>query len=395
MQEAAALNHLGRHDEAIASLQDVTNRFRTSSLAVEAQFQIGYTYETLLDSPEEARAAYEKVSTLPGRSIFKQQAMQRADALRSIAELEEEAGSGDAALEARADAAFRIAEILYLDRELLDEAIAEYEEVESQFSETRAAPRAAYALAYIRWKETGDSTQAQDMFRELVAQYPASPQARDAIDLLASQQADTSGLRELLVTPEPDTVIVPSMVDTLASVAVSPQDSMMISHVDSLGRLPDRRRISHVDSLGRLPDRRRISHVDSLRGVPDRPRTPSVDSLGRVPDSTGISFADSLAGAPDSTGISVADSLARVPDSSGVSFADSLARVPVDSVTVHDDSLRRSGLIPESPSELRRRARSDSIIRARESLEGPTAPDQPDTLPQEPPGSEPGEGEQP
>ncbi len=232
MQQAAALNRLGRNDEAISKLQEVTERYSASSVAVEAQFQIGYTYETELDSLAQASTAYEKASAMPGRSIFKEQASQRAAALKSIAELQQEEGSGDAALEARADAALRIAEILLLDRELAEEAKVKYREIEEQFPESRAAPRAGYALAYVQWKTEGDSLGAQQAFRDLVPRYPRSTQARDAIDLLVTQGADTSGLRALLVTPAPETTAVE--VDSLLSGEWGPADSTRGVDFDSL-----------------------------------------------------------------------------------------------------------------------------------------------------------------
>ncbi|MBD3162395.1 MAG: tetratricopeptide repeat protein, partial [Candidatus Eisenbacteria bacterium] len=214
LQQAAALNRLERHDEAIEILRDVTVRYGSNPFSIEAQFQIGYTYETLLDSLASAKAAYEKAVQMPGRSVFKNQARQRAVALQSLADLQQQEGSGDAALEQRAEAALRIAELLYLDRGLVPDAVEKYREVEEAFPEAKAAPRAAYALAYIRWKERADSVGALAEFRDLVERYPASTQARGAIDLLADFGADTAGLADLLVTPEPEE---PPVSDTTAA----------------------------------------------------------------------------------------------------------------------------------------------------------------------------------
>ena len=139
LETAAALNALSRHDEAIEVLRGIVARYASSAQAVEAQFQIGYTYETMLDSLDAARAGYDKVAQLAGRSIFKEQAAQRSAALRALAELQEKE-TGDQEVESRAEAALRIAEIFYLDRGLADEAIPKYRSVEQEFPETRAAP---------------------------------------------------------------------------------------------------------------------------------------------------------------------------------------------------------------------------------------------------------------
>lgn len=208
LQEAAALNKMGRPGEALETLRAILSRYGTSSYAIEAQFQIGYTYETILDSLEAARAAYEKVAQLPGRSVFRDQASQRAQAVRSFITLQKQAQTEDAAEESRAAAALRIAESLLLDRGLAKEAAEQYRKLESDFPKSRAAARAGYALAYIRWKEEKDSLGAQQEFRELVARYPDSPQARGAIKLLVSQGADTAGLNGLLRAIVPDSIQV-------------------------------------------------------------------------------------------------------------------------------------------------------------------------------------------
>jgi len=233
LQEAAALNQLGKSNEAIKTLKGILARYSTSNYAVEAQFQIGYTYETLLDSLDAARSAYEKAAQLPGRSAFKEQAAQRADAVRSFISLEKQAQKENAAEESRAAASLRIAESFLLDRGLVKEATDQYKKVEEEFPASRSAPRAAYALAYIRWKKQADSLGAQQGFRDLVRRYPASSQARSAIKLLANQGADTAGLDRLLQEILPDT-LAEAAADTAAGAATS--DTTMVGRApgDSL-----------------------------------------------------------------------------------------------------------------------------------------------------------------
>ncbi len=217
--EASALNKLQQNEEALRLLRDVVQRFNQSNYAVEAQFQIGYTYETLMDSLEAARNAYDKVAPLAGRSVFKDQAAARSKALQAQIELEKQAGEGDAQAEQRAAAALRVAEILLLDRELVDEAVARYQAVEKEYPESRSAPRAAYALAYVRWTKQGDSLGAQGQFRDLVKRYPSSLAARGAIAILAAQRADTAGLAGLL------SAVIPESTATLSEGSPSPSDS--------------------------------------------------------------------------------------------------------------------------------------------------------------------------
>jgi TolA-binding protein len=229
LQEAAALNQLGRMDEALTTLRWIMSRYGSSNYAVEAQFQIGYTYETLLDSLDAARNAYEKVAQLPGRSAFKEQAAQRADAVRAFINLQKQAQKEDAAKEARAAAALRMAESLLFDRGLTREAAEQYRKIEEEFPDTRTAARACYALAYIKWKKDADSLGAHDDFRALVGRYPDSPQARSAIDLLARHGADTTGLHGLLRAIVPDSIAmaVPDSASTAARDSSAVPDSIV------------------------------------------------------------------------------------------------------------------------------------------------------------------------
>lgn len=285
LQKAAALNEAGRHKDAIETLRDITTRFANTNYAVEAQFQIGYTYETMLDSLEAARTAYERASGMSSRSIFRDQAASRSKALQSQLELEQRAGAEDTQEEERASSALRLAEILLLDRGLVDEAAVKYREVEEQFSASRAAPRAAYARAYIRWKFQGDSLGAHQALRDLVARYPASRQARGAIDLLVAHAADTSGLRSLLVAlaPEPTEAEAPGQAAGEDSLG-APVDSLGVPiAVDSLN-VP-------VDSLSGIDGRPGMSRIDRTRpqgdeliGNPARRR----NVPGAPPDPFGI-----------------------------------------------------------------------------------------------------------
>jgi hypothetical protein len=246
---------------------------------VEAQFQVGYTYETL-DSLDAARAAYDKVGQVSGRSIFKEQAVQRAAALRALSELQQDEGSGDQALEKRADSALRIAEIFYLERGLPEEASEKYRKVQEEFPQTRAAPRAAYALAYMRWKVDHDSLGAQEELRSLIHLYPASTQARGALELLAQQGADTIGLAALLVALEPDTLaLADSLAAVAAAAAAAAADSLALA--DSTATMP-------VDSLSLPVDDPRMQRFpgefsDTLPRGPERLREPRPEDREREP----------------------------------------------------------------------------------------------------------------
>ncbi len=209
---ARAHNAAGRHDRALASLRTVTDKYRASSFTAEAQFQIGYTYEAYLDSVDAARRAYDEVGRLGGTSVFRDQATTRSRNLVQLQNLSTQARddstSGD---ESSADALLRIAELQLFSQSRLPEAAASYRRVIAEYPQSRSAPRAAYALAWIQLRrEEGKRDSALARLAELVHLYPSSPVARGAIDLLAAEGADTTGLAAQLVEPAPEPLPEPA-----------------------------------------------------------------------------------------------------------------------------------------------------------------------------------------
>ena len=272
---AQALNRQGRHFEAIETLDKVIETQKTSPYAHEAQYQIGYTYESYLDSLDAAEKAYEEAAKMNLRPAFRELAKNRVLDLRKLRALStQERSETDTDLEKRAGAALQIAELYYYSKRDVAAALIQYEKVIEDYPASRMAARAAYAIAWIQLQEEDLSDETGYVgLRDLVADYPESEQARSAISLLASAGADTSGLAELLVEPEPpadaEDLADPSLGPEAGRIGVSrlvggPPDSLGISPVllDSLGNRIGRaadprlsRRFSLVDSLGRpVPD---------------------------------------------------------------------------------------------------------------------------------------------
>lgn len=324
---AQAYNRAGAHEEALRSLRVVLDDHRETASAGEAAYLVGYTYESYLDSLPAAEKAYEEAASMSSRaSSFRDLARDRLTNLKRLIALSGEASEeGDADMEKAAEAALKIAELQYFSQDEVTEALGQYQRVLDQFPESRTAPRAAYAIAWIHLHEEDlPSDTAMVRLRDLVSEYPASDQARAAIDLLQSAGGDTVGLRSLLVQADPETVAVPfsatdslGMVDSLGM----PVDSLgMPIGADSLGAVPDSLRIGLGPRDRLRPDRRRFVDED---GVPsdslDEIRSVPADSPpgSSGPDSAGVerTRADSLAGSyfspPDS---SVADTMRTTPD---------------------------------------------------------------------------------
>ena len=313
---AQAYNATARYRDALTVLRTVVTKYPQSGYAPEAQFQIGYTYEVYLDSLDAARTAYDQVGRTGSASIFRDQAQTRSRNLAQLQTLSSQAQSDSAAgSDKQAESQLKIAELLLLSQNKVPEAMAKYLQIRADFPQSRSAPRAAYALAWIRLRRLeGQRDSALAAFSHLIRDYPSSPAARGALDLLVAEGADTVGLSGLVVETLPDTV---------EAETVPPTPPLPASSINRAGL--------GVEPPGVAPD--------SLR----RMRPPFPGARGRrgrtVPGSPGIPFSDTLR-AP--SGVSHSDTLRAL---SGVSHSDTL-RAP--SGVPHSDTLRGAPGIPLS-----------------------------------------------
>ena len=319
---AQAYNAQDRHEEAIEELREVIEFYKASPYATEAQYQIGYTYESYMDSLQAAETAYDDATRLSSQSSFRDLARTRLANVRKLISLSSEVTpSGDKDSDRKGEAALEIAELYYFAERKIDEALEQYERVIEEFGDTPSGPKAAYAIGWIHLKDKEDPVAAEQAFREVVFEFPASDQARKAIDLLIEEDADTTGLRAALVEPAPP------------EPEGSPADSLDAAS-DSLGLV--------ADSLG--------LGADSLRAV--------MDSLGALPDSL----------------------LSRVGRDSPMSRRDSLRAAREEALSIRADSLRRS-LDPSSPDSSGAAVRREvEFQRSRPTVPlKPPRPEAPDT----------------
>jgi TolA-binding protein len=307
---AQAYNATARHRDALTVLRAVVTKYPQSGYAPEAQFQIGYTYEVYLDSLEAARTAYDQVGRTGSASIFRDQAQTRSRNLAQLQTLSAQAQSDSAASsDKQAESQLKIAELLLHSQNKVPEAMAKYLQVRADFPQSRSAPRAAYALAWIRLRRMeGSRDSALAAFSELIRDYPSSPAARGALDLLVAERADTAGLGGLLMEILPDTVEA----ETEPSTPPVPESS--VSPGGSGG-----------EPAGVVPDslRRGLPPFPGARGLRGRvlPGTSSP-----LPDTlrggAGVPFPDTLRGG---AGVSLPDTLRGAP---GIPFSDTLRTPP-------------------------------------------------------------------
>jgi tetratricopeptide (TPR) repeat protein len=278
---ARAYNANGEHGKALESLRKVTSAYSSSSFTPEAQFQIGYTYETYMDSLDAARAAYDQAARIGASSVYREQAQQRSRNLQQLQTLRSAAQSDTATgADRAAEAQLRLAELYLLSQNKPEEALPLYRLILEQYPESRVAPRAAYAVSWtLLRRQEGMRDSALAGFADLVRRYPASAAARGAIDLLVDEKADTAGLGALLVALQPDTAAADTTADEAPAPAThGPQTSPGVLPPGLAPGLPDTtgaRLPAALDTSGA----RSRAPIDSAGGaipVPPDTASPSV-----------------------------------------------------------------------------------------------------------------------
>jgi TolA-binding protein len=221
---------IGRANEAIEGYKGLVDRYPHSAIAYEAQFRLGYLYESQLGDFEDAGREYEKLKSEPAPSEFQAQAGRRASNLATIKQYRSTLLADTT--QARARAAFLLAEIYYFQIERVDSALIQYEAVERGFQTSPYAAKAAFARLWIQTHDRGDTLAAAALTDTIAGRYRKTRYAESALylwrqwsgrndsrtALLDSLVAnpDTTVIRERLEPPEPPVTVAPA--DTLRRV---------------------------------------------------------------------------------------------------------------------------------------------------------------------------------
>jgi len=217
---------MGRTQEALKGYNDLVTRFPRTSVAYQAQFQIGYLYETAIQDLDAAGREYDKLKSQP-TSEFQAQAMRRSQSLAAIRTYRSALASDSTG--ARAHAAFMMAELNYFQLGKPDSAVTQYHRVETEFPHSVYAAKAAYARLWIATQDKGDTLEAMRIADMMGARYRGTPYAESALYLWKqwSGRTDerTALLDSLLANPDTSQVaaLEPEMADSAQ--AGAPVDS--------------------------------------------------------------------------------------------------------------------------------------------------------------------------
>ena len=171
---------LGRHADAIAGYRKLIEKSPRTAVAYEAQFQIGYLYEAAKGDLDQAAKEYDKLRS-EAPSEFQRQAARRAQNLTTLREFQATINADTT--QARARAAFRLAELYYFEMGRRDSAITQYREVEALFPASAYAPKSAYARLWIAAYDRNDTLAAQGLTDSIAQKYRGTRFAESALYL--------------------------------------------------------------------------------------------------------------------------------------------------------------------------------------------------------------------
>lgn len=333
MRMGTALLLAGKPAEALDRFSGVVQDYPKTALAAEAQYRIGFAYETGLDDFTRALEEYGKVKEQFGTSGFTQLAQQRADNLQRIEQFR--TGTGADSLAKKAEAAFLTAELYLFQLDKPDRALEEYRKVATDYAGTAVAGRAINAQAWVLSRKLDRKGAADSLFWQVVHRYPATEAqvaARDYLEMDGQHVPDS--LIVLPAPPAPDTTRAdtalaqpPATVPAIGAGAFGRADSIRMGLLGPGGRRNPVGLFPGPDSMHVMTPRDSMVRAFQLRA----------DSLRRISIARSDSMARAAAAIRDSVARAAAtrDSLARaaaadsLTRAAGAASPDSLAKPAV------------------------------------------------------------------
>lgn len=188
----------GRMDEALGAYRRIVEVYPKTPLGAEAQYRIGYAFETVGDDFALARAEYDKVKDHTGATGFGVQALQRA---QNLARIEQFRDAADDSSGQHAEAGFILAEQYLFQLDKPERAVEEYRRIAAEFPGTAIAAKAKTAEAWVLSRKLDRRAEADSLFWEVVREHPATEAQLAARDYL---EEDGHRVPEsLIVLPEP------------------------------------------------------------------------------------------------------------------------------------------------------------------------------------------------
>ena len=182
----------GRLDPALQEFGQVIAGYPRTVLAAEAQYRIGYAYETQGEDFAKARLEYGKVKDQTQMGNFSQMANTRISNLDRLANYK--GATGRDSLDRKAEARFMLAELYLFQHDRPDRALEEYRSIESDYRGTPWGGKALNAQAWVLRRKYDRPREADSLLWLVVYDYRATDAqlaARDYLEGEGAQVPDT------------------------------------------------------------------------------------------------------------------------------------------------------------------------------------------------------------
>ena len=203
----------GRLEPALEAYRRTIFDYPRTGLAAEAQYRIGYAYETVADDFASAREAYAKVKEQGGSQTFIAQAAQR---LATLDQIEKFRVAGGDSLQRRAEKHFLLAEQYLFQLDKPERALDQYAQVVDSLGGTSWAAKAMTAQGWVLSHKLSRESEAESLWWHVVREFPATEAqlaARDYLEragqvvppeLIKLPQAPLPPADTTRLTPPPD-----------------------------------------------------------------------------------------------------------------------------------------------------------------------------------------------
>jgi TolA-binding protein len=171
----------GDLDGALASYRKVVQLYPRAPIAGEAQYRIGYGYETVGDDFEKARAEYARVRDVGMGTTYADQAQRRATNLDRLAQFRSSVGDS---VNKKAEAGFLLAEQYLFQLDKPERAYEEYGKVAVAMEGTPYEAKAMTAQAWVLENRLNRKASADSLWWEVVREHPATEAQLAARDYL-------------------------------------------------------------------------------------------------------------------------------------------------------------------------------------------------------------------
>jgi len=202
----------GRLTEALSAYERVVRVYPKTELAAEAQYRIGFGYETVAEDFDKARAEYRRVRDQMGSGSSFTLADQRLGNLDRLAQYRTPGGD---TLQKSAEAGLLLAELYLFTHGKPERALEEYRGMAQKFSGTSYGAKAMNAEAWVLSRKLDRKAEAESLFWRVVREYPATEEqlaARDYLEAAGQMVPD-----RLIKPPKPKPRPLPPPPDTSAA----------------------------------------------------------------------------------------------------------------------------------------------------------------------------------